>query len=110
MIYIIIAFAVFIILWGIETKKAAKDPDVIEASELMIPIWRYKKYKDAWDKIQEIYKEFGVDSQISNNMANEIISKLPNLNEWRRYSDKQFKKSMKSFHDFEKEYNDYMKK
>lgn len=111
MVYVIIAVVVFItILWLKEASKAAKDPDVIEASELGIPIWRYRKYQEAWDKIQAIYKAYGTDSQMSIKMVNEIINKLPNLNEWRRYGDKQLKKSMKSFSDLQKEYDEYLKK
>ena len=111
MVYGIIAVVVFVvILWLRETAKAAKDPDVIEASELGIPIWRYRKYQEAWDKIQDIYEKYGINTPTSSKMASEIISKLPNLNEWRRYGDKQLKKSMKSFSDLQKEYDEYLKK
>ena len=100
MIYGIIAVVIFIIiLWVRETAKAAKDPDVIEASELRIPIYRYRKYQEAWNKIQTIYKQYGTDTPTSNKMVEEIIRNLPNLNEWRRYGDAQLKKSMEAFHD-----------
>lgn len=111
MIYGIIAVVVFVvILWLRETLKAAKDPDVIEASELGIPIWRYRKYQEAWDKIQDIYEKYGINTPTSSKMASEIISKLPNLNEWRRYGDKQCSKSFKTFHEFQKEYDEHLKK
>lgn len=94
MVYGIIAVVVFILFWWmVETSKAAKDPDVIEASELGIPIWRYRKYKEAWDKIQLIYKTYGTQSEMSFKMADEIISTLPNMNEWRRFSDRQLGKT-----------------
>lgn len=109
MVYGILAVVIFIVvLWIRETAKAAKDPDVIEASELRIPIYRYRKYQEAWDKIQAIYKAYGTDSQMSIKMVNEIIESLPNLNEWRRYGDAQLKKSMKSFSDLQKEYDEYL--
>jgi hypothetical protein len=90
MVYAIIAVVVFILYWWmVETSKAAKDPDVVEASELGIPIWRYRKYKEAWDKIQAIYKAYGTQSEMSFKMADEIIENLPNMNEWRSFSSKQ---------------------
>lgn len=111
MVYGIIAVVIFIIImWVKESKKAAEDPDVKEASELGIVIWRYRKYQDAWDKIQAIYRTYGVDNQLSNKMVNEIIEKLPNLNEWRRFSQRQSQKSFRSFQEIQKEYDDYMKK
>lgn len=100
MIYGIIAVVLFVvILWAKETKKAAKDPDVIEASELGIVIWRYRKYQEAWDKIQAIYDAYGTDSPKSIKMANEIIEKLPNLNEWRRFGEKQCQKQSQRMYD-----------
>ena len=111
MVYGIIAVVIFIIImWAKESKKAAEDPDVKEATELGIVIWRYRKYQEAWDKIQAIYRAYGVDNQLSNKMVNEIIEKLPNLNEWRRFSQRQSQKSFKSFQDIQKEYDDYLKK
>lgn len=110
MIYGFIAVVVVIVfLWAKEAKKAAQDPNVIEASELGIPILRYRKYQEAWDKIQKIYEAYGIDSQKSYNMVNEIISKLPNMNEWRRYGDKQLSKTKKSYQEIQKEYEEYMK-
>lgn len=100
MIYGIIAVVLFVvILWIKETKKAAKDPDVIEASELGIPIWRYRKYQEAWDKIQSIYNSYGVNNQISQKMAGEIIGKLPNMNEWRRFGARQRQKTTQRMYD-----------
>lgn len=111
MVYGILAVvAVVIFLWIKESKKAAQDPDIKEASELGIVIWRYRKYQEAWDKIQAIYRTYGIDNPVSNKMANEIIENLPNMNEWRRFSQRQSQKSLKSFKDLQKEYDDYLKK
>lgn len=109
MVYGILAVVIFIVvLWVRETAKAAKDPDVIEASELRIPIYRYRKYKEAWDKILVIYEKYGTDSQKSVKLVSEIVSGLPNMNEWRRYGDAQLKKSMKSFHEIQNEFEEYI--
>lgn len=100
MVYGILAVVIFIVvLWVRETAKAAKDPDVIEASELRIPIHRYRKYKEAWDKILVIYEKYGTDSPKSDKLVFEIVSGLPNMNEWRRYGDKQLKKTSNKFND-----------
>lgn len=100
MIYGFIAVAaVVILLWIRETKKAAQDPDIKEASELGIVIYRYRKYKEAWDKIQSIYRTYGIDNPVSNKMVNEIIEKLPNMNEWRRFGEKQRQKQTQRMYD-----------
>jgi pimeloyl-CoA synthetase len=71
--------------------KSLKDPDVLEASKLHIDIRHYKKYKEIENEIQQLYKENGLGED-SEKKAFEILKKAPNLNEWRRYSDYQFKK------------------
>lgn len=80
-------------MWIYQTIKASKDPDVKEASTLRIPIARYRKYQEAEKKIQETYAKFGTSSNKANKIVSEIISSLPNMNEWRRYSDFQEKKA-----------------
>ena len=93
MLYVLLIIAaIIILLWAKETKKAVQDPDVKEASELGILIFRYRKYQEAWDRIQAIYNAYGTDNPKAIKMANEIIEKLPNLNEWRRFSEKQCQK------------------
>ena len=72
--------------------KATKDPEVIEASDLRMTITRYRKYKEAKNRIQEIYRTHGVNSPQANEYVDRIISELPNMNEWRKFMDYQLKK------------------
>ena len=73
--------------------KHKEDPDVMEASSLGIPMWRYYKYKKASEEIGQIYKELGTESKTAYLKVDAIIKNLPNMNEWRRYSEFQFQKT-----------------
>jgi len=73
--------------------KHKEDPDVMEASLLGIPMWRYYKYKKASEEISQIYKELGTESKTAHLKVDAIIKNLPNMNEWRRYSEFQFQKT-----------------
>ena len=72
--------------------KATKDPEVLEASDLRMTITRYRKYKEANNRIQEIYRTHGTNSAQANKEVDLIISGLPNMNEWRRFMDYQLRK------------------
>jgi len=82
-----------VVYWIYGAIKAAKDPDVKEATHLGMSIIRYRKYKDAFGKIQGIYEKHGLSSSASEKEVTEIISSLPNMNEWRKYSEYQSQKS-----------------
>lgn len=84
--------AFILIYWLYSFIKATKDPEVLEASDLRITITRYRKYKEANKKIQEIYRTHGTNSDHANKEVDRIISGLPNMNEWRRFMDYQLRK------------------
>ena len=56
-------------------------------------MWRYYKYKKASEEIGQIYKELGTESKTAHLKVDAIIKNLPNMNEWRRYSEFQFQKT-----------------
>lgn len=87
--------------------KSMKDPDVKDASSIYMTVFRYRKYRDAYDKIQDIYKKHGTDSTYSLKKVNEIISSLPNMNEWRRYCELRSQKQKdKWIKEYDKLFND----
>ena len=92
-------FIGFFILFIYGYFKALKDPDVKEASKLGMMVTHYRKYVEADKKIQEIYDQYGSSSLKAQHLINEIICQLPNMNEWRRFSDYQFEKIKQEMND-----------
>ena len=87
LIYILISIIVSI-------AKSAKDPDVIEASQLHIPIYRYKKYKEWNDKYMRLMDIYGEDSKEANEYFRSFWSQVKYPNEWRRYCAHQLEKQL----------------
>lgn len=52
--------------------KNRKDPDVIAASELQMPIWRYNEYKEKSIKALSIMERCGADSPEATKYLTEI--------------------------------------
>lgn len=97
--FLIIAAAALLagLVWQI--IKAAKDPDVQIASDLKMPITRYRKYKEVYDEIQAIYREAGpegigkANDKVDKIIAEKLLKTNLNMNEWRRYSNYRLKES-----------------
>lgn len=92
-LYGILGFVcVLILLWIINTIKAMKDPDVIEASRLRMTIDKYKYYKSISQEIQNIYSIYGINSDISYKKVNDIIKNIKNKNEWHIFMNREIEK------------------
>lgn len=96
LIYVVVLLLI-VWIWG--AVKAAKDPDVKEASYLRMTVKRYKIYKELWGEIQSVYKQNGTTSEDSYNKVTEILKKVPNMNEWRAFGKRQEELSKKEFQD-----------
>lgn len=46
----------FILGWLFMAIKAAKDPDVIAASDLRMSVTRYRLYRALFEELQSVYK------------------------------------------------------
>ena len=57
-----LVFIVIVALITIITNmvKAAKDPDVQEASNLGIPVGRYRQYREWYDEHQRLMQQYGI--------------------------------------------------
>ena len=73
----------FIMFWC----EATKDPDVVIASKLNMPIGRYKQYREWYDEFLRLMEEHGTKSKIAYDYFMSFFPKIKNLNEWRRYQD-----------------------
>ena len=82
--------------------NATKDPDVIEASNLRMNIRNFKKYRDLYDKLQEVMEKYGADSHEANEFFKQDIwpEVKSNSNEWRRYQDYRAAKHQQEFADY----------
>jgi hypothetical protein len=88
--YILIAIAVFLVIWVLASIKAAKDPEVRAASKLGMTTKRYRLYKELFDKHQAAMSKYGIHSQEAYDIfVKEINPHIPNPNEWRRFCDYQ---------------------
>lgn len=90
--------------------KSLKDPDVIEATKIGLTIKRYYIYKKIWDEILQIYREDGINDK-TNFKIDKLIAQVPNINEWRKFSNYQEEKYRKDsmenlFQDLKKSQND----
>lgn len=80
-------------------NKSISNMDINESMRLKIPILNYIEYVEADKKICNLYRKFGVDSSNSTHIVDEIIQKLPNMNEWRIFMNDQLKKQHQSMTD-----------
>ena len=87
---LIVLAVVFVIGWLYQSSKSAKDPNVIEASNLGIPINRYVKYKEWSQKYKEISDRYGIDSKEAYQYMKSLNIKYPN--EWRRFNEREMQK------------------
>lgn len=71
--------------------KSLKDPDVLAASDLRIPIYRYRKYKEWYYEHQRLMKKYGIDSKEANDYFVSFFKKIKYPNEWRKYQQSQFR-------------------
>ena len=71
--------------------KAMKDPDVQSASELRIPIYRYRKYKEWYDEHQRLMQKYGIESKEEKAYFISFFKQIKYPNEWRRYQNFRYK-------------------
>lgn len=90
--------AYIIMFWLSSIFKATKDPDVVAASDLRIPVFRYKQYREWYDKHMELMNTYGCDSKEANNYFNSFFCKIKTPNEWRRYQKYRYDMSHKVNH------------
>lgn len=90
--------AYIIMFWLSSIFKATKDPDVVAASDLRMPVFRYKQYREWYDKHMELMKTYGCDSKEANNYFNSFFCKINTPNEWRRYQKYRYDMSHKVNH------------
>jgi len=81
---LIILIAISAIYWVYGTIKAVKDPDIQEASKLMMSIKHYRIYKEIYEEQTKCYD--------NNTPFIDRTNEIPNMNEWRRYCEYQVKK------------------
>lgn len=88
-----LTFVVIVALISIITNiiKAMKDPDVQAASNLEIPIYRYRKYKEWYDEHQRLMQQYGVDSKEANAYFALFFKQIKYPNEWRKYQQSRYK-------------------
>jgi len=79
----------FILHWLYYTIKATKDPDVIAATKLDMLITHYNKYKKIQAQLEELYNR-GITE---GDEIKELMKQIPNMNEWYRFCDYQYKLS-----------------
>ena len=94
-IFTVLAFAV--LTWITYSIEALKDPDVQIASQLRIPIKRYRRYQRLFDEYQEFLLKNGSGTRASEEKFKEIFEQIDNPNEWRRYSAYREEKQRKEF-------------
>lgn len=87
-IYFIIGVVALFFLYNF--VKNLSDPDVKEASNLRMSINHYRIYKKIFEEQMECHKK-GI-------MPPDRTSKIPNMNEWRRYGEYRMKKSSEDLH------------
>lgn len=75
-------------------KHFHKDPDEQEAAKLGMSVTNYRRYKAAHDKIQALYKKYGLHNSLVNRDIDKIITSLPNKNEWRRFEEYKFQEGV----------------
>lgn len=92
---VIIVIAFFLIA----TLKGLKDPDVIVANKLKIPILRYRKYKEWYDEHQRLMGQYGVESKEANEYFDSFIQQVKYKNEWRRYQDYRYQENIDEMND-----------
>lgn len=92
-ISIIAAIAIFIFIRSF--IKSLKDPDIRNASNLRMSVNNYRKYKEWFDKHQELMDKYGTDSKQAYEYFNSFFQKIKNKNEWRRYQDFRFEETRK---------------
>lgn len=81
-IYFVIGLIALFLIYNF--VKILLDPDVKEASNLMMSIKHYRIYKEIYDEQIEYHKK-GI-------MPPDRTNKIPNMNEWRRYGEYRLQK------------------
>lgn len=81
----------FVVMFIVNTVKATKDPDVINAANLRMDVRRYKKYKEWYDEHQRLICQYGIDSKEEQEYFLSFFKQIKNPNEWRRYQAFRFK-------------------
>lgn len=90
--------AYIIMFWISSIFKATKDPDVIAASDLRMPVLRYKQYREWYDMHMELMQKYGCDSKEANKYFYSFFIKIKDPNEWRRYQKYRYDMSHKINH------------
>ena len=88
-----LVFVVIVALISIITNiiKTTKDPDVQLASDLKIPISRYRKYKEWYDEHQRLMQKYGIESKEANDYFMFFFKQIKYPNEWRKYQDSRYR-------------------
>lgn len=95
--YIVISIIVVIavLLFVKSVVKSSKDPDVINASNLRMSVNNYRKYKEWFDKHQELMDKYGTESKEAYEYFNSFFKRIKNVNEWRKYQNFRFEETRK---------------
>lgn len=76
-------------------RLAKKDPEVRAASELGMSIDRYRLYEELDKEYHEAMQKYGIDSPEADKKFDEIMPRIKNFNEWRRFSEYKKEQSIK---------------
>lgn len=82
---VIAVAALFLVGWIVSAIKAAKDPDVQAASNLMMSITHYRTYQRFWNEYEEVRRKYGAYSKETDEKIKEILGKIRRPNEWMRF-------------------------
>ena len=63
-----------------------------------MPVFRYKQYREWYDKHMDLMKTYGCDSKEANKYFNSFFCKIKTPNEWRRYQKYRYDMSHKVNH------------
>lgn len=67
--------------------KAMNDTDLQVASELGMPVDRYRQYREWYDEHQRLMQEYGIGSKEETEYFKSFFKQVKVPNEWRRYQD-----------------------
>lgn len=82
---VVAVLAFFLIGWIVSAIKAAKDPDVQAASNLMMSITHYRAYQRFWNEYMEVKNKYGAYSKETDAKIKEILKQIRRPNEWLRF-------------------------
>lgn len=98
-----LVFIVIVALITIITNmvKAAKDPDVQEASNLGIPVGRYRQYREWYDEHQRLMQQYGIESKEASAYFASFFRQIKYPNEWRKYQQSRYRSISDILNDME---------